>query len=212
MMFSRLKCLTTVPVCVLCLLTTMGVSIDFSRNSRSCANRIDSGSATATRAETKEANPFETVPDREPPGLPLPNPLKPSWKLQRPLRTSRTRQRAQNIIEGIEFRGSRRVPQETLRALIFTKKGDKYDEETLQRDFMALWNTGRFDESAWSARPARTAAGSSASSSPSAGLFVRSSTTASRASPSRKSSTVSRSARSDFRGAAVRSQQGPARG
>lgn len=38
------------------------------------------------------------------------------------------------------------MPQDTLRALIFTKKGDKLDEEALHRDFMALWNTGRFDD------------------------------------------------------------------
>jgi Outer membrane protein/protective antigen OMA87 len=38
------------------------------------------------------------------------------------------------------------VPQDTLRALIFTKKGDRYDEDALHRDFMALWNTGRFDD------------------------------------------------------------------
>ena len=29
------------------------------------------------------------------------------------------------MIEGVEFRGSRRVPQDTLRALIFTKRGDR---------------------------------------------------------------------------------------
>ena len=33
-----------------------------------------------------------------------------------------------------------------MKALIFTKKGDRYDEEALRRDFMALWNTGRFDD------------------------------------------------------------------
>src|SRR5260370_10490830 len=26
------------------------------------------------------------------------------------------------------------------------KKGDKYDEQALQRDFIARWNTGRFDD------------------------------------------------------------------
>ena len=51
-----------------------------------------------------------------------------------------------NIIEAIEFRGQRQVPQDTLRALIFTKKGDVYDEESIHRDFIALWNTGRFDD------------------------------------------------------------------
>ena len=40
----------------------------------------------------------------------------------------------------------RRVPQDTLRAMIFTKKGDKLDDDSIHRDFMALWNTGRFDD------------------------------------------------------------------
>ncbi len=51
-----------------------------------------------------------------------------------------------DVIEAIEFRGSRRVPQDTLRALIFSRKGDVYNEDTMRRDFMALWNTNRFDD------------------------------------------------------------------
>lgn len=50
------------------------------------------------------------------------------------------------VIAGVEFRGARRVPQETLRAQIYTKKGDIFNEEILRRDFMLLWNTGRFDD------------------------------------------------------------------
>ena len=53
---------------------------------------------------------------------------------------------AEDVIELIEFRGARRVPQDTLRALVATKKGDKYAEDSLNRDFIALWNTGRFDD------------------------------------------------------------------
>ncbi len=30
--------------------------------------------------------------------------------------------------------------------MIFTKKGDVYDVDAIHRDFMALWNTGRFDD------------------------------------------------------------------
>jgi len=52
----------------------------------------------------------------------------------------------ENVIESIEFRGTRRVPQDTLRAQIVTRKGDPYNEEILRRDFMALWNTGKFDD------------------------------------------------------------------
>ena len=50
------------------------------------------------------------------------------------------------VIESIEFRGSRRVPQDTLRATIFSKKGDTLNEEVLHRDFVVLWNSNRFDD------------------------------------------------------------------
>ena len=60
------------------------------------------------------------------------------------------------MVEGIEFRGSRRVPQDTLRALIVTKPGDILDEGTLKRDFMILWNTGRFDDIRLETEPGRT--------------------------------------------------------
>lgn len=50
------------------------------------------------------------------------------------------------VIESFEFRGAKRVPQDTLRALIISKPGDIFNEETLRRDFMILWNTGRFDD------------------------------------------------------------------
>lgn len=52
----------------------------------------------------------------------------------------------QQYVESIDVRGSRRVPSETLKALLVTKPGDIYDEDILRRDFMALWNTGRFDD------------------------------------------------------------------
>ena len=54
------------------------------------------------------------------------------------------------------FRGARRVPQDTLKALMVTKPGDVYNEDTLRRDFMALWNTGRFDDIRMEREPGRT--------------------------------------------------------
>jgi outer membrane protein insertion porin family len=91
--------------------------------------------------QQKKASPFETVPqstEQQPPKLETPKPAAEAQvNPDRPIDDS---------IELIEFRGARRVPQDTLRALIITKKGDKYDEESLHRDFMALWNTGRFDD------------------------------------------------------------------
>src|SRR5581483_9655273 len=55
-------------------------------------------------------------------------------------------QSAPNLIESIQFRGNRRVPAATMRARIFAKPGDPYDENALRRDFMALYNTGLFED------------------------------------------------------------------
>jgi len=49
-------------------------------------------------------------------------------------------------IEDIIIRGNRRIPASTLRARIFSHKEDVYDENALERDFMALWNTGFLDD------------------------------------------------------------------
>jgi outer membrane protein insertion porin family len=59
-------------------------------------------------------------------------------------------------VEAITFRGSRRVPQETLRGMITTRKGDVYNEETLRRDFQTLWNTQRFDDIRLETEPGAT--------------------------------------------------------
>src|SRR5207245_4108100 len=83
----------------------------------------------------KPPNPFENVPQA---------PEKPT---QQPnVQEAKPAPTGENIIEAVEFRGQHRVPQDTLRALIYTKKGDVYDEEAIHRDFIALWNTGRFDD------------------------------------------------------------------
>ena len=52
----------------------------------------------------------------------------------------------QHFIDSVEVRGSRRVPSETLKALLATKAGDIYDEELLRRDFMTAVEPGRFDD------------------------------------------------------------------
>src|ERR1700677_1055111 len=98
----------------------------------------------------KPPNPFETVPE----GKEEPKPAQPAQPVQptppaatpEAPRAIRPGQPPENVIEAIEFRGARRVRQDTLQALIYTKKGDRFDEESLHRDFMALWNSGRFDD------------------------------------------------------------------
>jgi len=52
----------------------------------------------------------------------------------------------QNVIAEIDVRGNRRIPQETIKARMFTRAGDIYDEAALERDFNSLWNTGYFDD------------------------------------------------------------------
>jgi outer membrane protein insertion porin family len=90
-----------------------------------------------------QQNPFENVPE-----VPQnPNQNKPQPQ-QNPSGVQEAKPAAvgADIIEGVDFRGQRKVPQDTLRALIYTKKGDTFNEEAIHRDFIALWNTGRFDD------------------------------------------------------------------
>jgi outer membrane protein insertion porin family len=50
------------------------------------------------------------------------------------------------VVERVDFIGNRRVRSDTLKARIFTREGDPYNEETLRRDFQALWNTQFFED------------------------------------------------------------------
>jgi len=50
------------------------------------------------------------------------------------------------IIDRIIFIGNRRIRSDTLKARIFSRDGDAYNEETLRRDFQALWNTQFFED------------------------------------------------------------------
>ena len=52
----------------------------------------------------------------------------------------------QPLIEAIQIHGNRRIPAETIRARMFSKAGDVYDEAALERDFNSLWNTGYFED------------------------------------------------------------------
>ena len=68
------------------------------------------------------ANPFEAIPQAEE--------AKPVVQSAKPLPAVVAGQPApatavEDVIEAIEFRGARRVPQDTLKAMIFTKMGDK---------------------------------------------------------------------------------------
>jgi outer membrane protein insertion porin family len=102
----------------------------------------------------QQKSPFETVPQApsQPPAPAKPSPAQPA----KPSLEAPHTPASQETIEAIEFRGARRVPQDTLRAMIFSKKGDRFDPDALRRDFMALWNTGRFDDITIETEPGKT--------------------------------------------------------
>jgi outer membrane protein insertion porin family len=52
----------------------------------------------------------------------------------------------QDVVPEIVIHGNRRIPADTIRARMFTKSGDVYDQTSLERDFNSLWNTGYFDD------------------------------------------------------------------
>src|SRR5579871_137103 len=101
-------------------------------------------------AQQPNNNPFENVqpvaPEQQPPAPPSQQPGKP--QLEAPKQAPEAPPPAAgNVIEDVQFRGARRVGIDMLRASTAnTKVGDIYNEDTLRRDFMALWNTGRFDD------------------------------------------------------------------
>ncbi len=116
-------------------------------------------------ATPPKPSPFETIPTAPqptppatPPAAPAPAPAaQPGQRpqLEAPKAAPVPVSPAGQVIEAFEFRGAKRVPQDTLKALISSKAGDIYSEETLKRDFMALWNTGRFDDIRLETEPGR---------------------------------------------------------
>jgi outer membrane protein insertion porin family len=93
----------------------------------------------------KPQNPFEAIPQAD---QPPPAPAKPKNPFETVTPPAQPAQPASDsdVIELIEFRGARRIPQDTLRAMIFTKRGDVYNAQQLHRDMITLWNQGRFDD------------------------------------------------------------------
>jgi len=135
MRFYRPGCLWVLFVCACCL-TASGQS--------------QQAASPQQPQQPKQQNPFETVPEAPAaPPAPTPQP-QPSQgqkpQFEKPQAAPEAPAPSSDVVEAIEFRGARRVPQDTLRSMIFTKKGDRFDADALRRDFMSLWNTGRFDD------------------------------------------------------------------
>src|SRR5438094_8669133 len=55
-------------------------------------------------------------------------------------------QQQPDVVSAIEVHGNRAVPAETVRAHIFTRPGDIFDQAAIERDFNSLWNTNYFED------------------------------------------------------------------
>jgi len=120
-----------------------------------CVCSLSAGAQTQQPSppqQKDQQNPFETVPQAaEEPAKPAQKPsapaqAKPGSGAAAAVTATAPAPGRTDIIEAVEFKGARRVPQDTLRAMIYTKKGDRFEPDTLRRDFMVLWNTARFDD------------------------------------------------------------------
>jgi outer membrane protein insertion porin family len=138
MKFLRPWRLLTLAVCALAPLTASAQQTPAQQPS---SNQTEQKPAQPQNSQ----NPFEQVPEqKEQPGT-TPAPTRGVQPAPTPAQAAQPGG-IPDVIEAIEFRGTRRVPQDTLRALIFSKPGDRIDEDVLHRDFMTLWNTGRLDD------------------------------------------------------------------
>ena len=98
----------------------------------------------AQASAQQQPSPFEEIP--EPSGIPQQPGQTPPSPFEEIEEVPAQAPSGENFIEEIEFRGTRRIPRDSLTARIFTKPGDTYDQGMLVRDFMVLWNTGYFDD------------------------------------------------------------------
>ena len=82
----------------------------------------------------KPEHPFEIVPDgQQPEQAKPPEAPAPQAPFETPKIPEAPKAAAGKTIEAVEFRGARRVPQDTLRALIDTKKGRIIDDHEIKR-------------------------------------------------------------------------------
>ena len=139
MMFTRPGCLRKLVVCLLGFLPLLTQAFLVKPASAQQNPPQQSPTPPPQPAPPKpNQNPFENVPEVAPPKpQPQPAPAKPGANAERP---------PTDNVESVEFRGLHRMPESMLKATIATKPGEPFDQETIYRDEVTLWNTGRFDD------------------------------------------------------------------
>ena len=108
---------------------------------------------TPQTQQSPQAKPSQTPPAAPPQKLQLETPKEAPAPQKAPELTTpvaplqpQAQPAAPATIQSIVFRGNRRISRAVLLARIFSHQGDVYNENILERDFMALWNTGFFDD------------------------------------------------------------------
>ena len=167
MKFDRPGCLWLLFVCACCV-TVNGQAQQTASPGQSQSKEKQSQPQQKPQPEQtpqQKQNPFETVPqtpvepppaEEQPPAKPPAPGQQPQMEAPKPAPEQPAPAAREDVIEAIEFRGARRVPQDTLRAMVYSKKGDRLDPDSLRRDFMLLWNSGRFDDITLETEPGKT--------------------------------------------------------
>src|SRR6266852_264030 len=109
MTFPRPGCLRSLAFCLLCSLPLFPQT-----PGQQPVGQQPTPQAPKPPAQQKKNNPFETVPQ----STEQPKPQVPKLEAPKPAAEPKAEKPAEDVIELVEFRGARRVPQDTLRALI----------------------------------------------------------------------------------------------
>ena len=119
------------------------------------SSALDSAAPVKVKSQESSSQPQTQQPDTQTPPTqqPAQQPQTPAPQpTQSPLENAPTQaapaadQNSPAIVDRIIFIGNRRIRSDTLKARIFSREGDPYNEETLRRDFQALWNTQFFED------------------------------------------------------------------
>jgi hypothetical protein len=123
MTFFRPGCLRPLAACLLCSLPLLAQQAAPPSAQQAPSQAPPPAQGQPPAQPPRQNNPFEAVPQSQ-----QETPQQPQGpRLETPAPTVQQARPGENppedVIDSIEFRGARRVPQDTLRALIFTKKG-----------------------------------------------------------------------------------------
>src|ERR1019366_8221198 len=117
-LFRRLR-LVVIPACVCVISICPGLSVQAFAQQPAAQPQTQTPPATPPKP-----SPFETIPAEQ---QAAPPPAQPGPQLETPRQEAAPAVNPNGqVVEAFEFRGAKRVPQDTLKALIISKPGDIY--------------------------------------------------------------------------------------